>query len=368
VDFVRLINNLICALGSLTVALAMLVLLWLPSRPFVRLQINLTADSQPVALNISGYEALMMANGLMVIPAKAGALLSELQSQPNGALFAKPYELSERQQGYLRDVADGTSGLFTPLVAFQIAFFVLPALTLLMAWIVATTRGYFGEQLFRGILLIALAAAAVLVMTGGTLYLSERLNAVIAASLAQNQAGFPGLGMPVNDALPELRVGLLNLIDTRTPIIAAGVALIGAVVAMLGGGAQRAQAGTERPPTGADHHASSAAHGQRRSDYPDSPRASPLAQCNPRSGSANRRPRRQRRRPLPQRRRRRPIRRLYRLRRPLRVGGCAQRVASRPLERRSSAAVVAHASLHPSSLTFEDGQSKRAVVVHGAFL
>jgi hypothetical protein len=235
VDFVRLINNLICALGSLTVALAMLVLLWLPSRPFVRLQINLTADSQPVALNISGYEALMMANGLMVIPAKAGALLSELQSQPNGALFAKPYELSERQQGYLRDVADGTSGLFTPLVAFQIAFFVLPALTLLMAWIVATTRGYFGEQLFRGILLIALAAAAALVMTGGTLYLSERLNAVIAASLAQNQAGFPGLGMPVNDALPELRVGLLNLIDTRTPIIAAGVALIGAVVAMLGG-------------------------------------------------------------------------------------------------------------------------------------
>jgi hypothetical protein len=235
VDFVRLINNLICALGSLTVALAMLVLLWLPSRPFVRLQINLTTDSQPVALNISGYEALMMANGLMVIPAKAGALLSELQSQPNGALFAKPYELSERQQGYLRDVADGTSELFTPLVAFQIAFFVLPALTLLMAWIVATTRGYFGEQLFRGILLIALAAAAALVMTGGTLYLSERLNAVIAASLAQNQAGFPGLGMPVNDALPELRVGLFNLIDTRTPIIAAGVAQVGAVVAMLGG-------------------------------------------------------------------------------------------------------------------------------------
>ncbi len=234
-DFVRLVNNLICALGSLTVALAMLVLLWLPSRPFVRLQINLTADSQPVALNISGYEALMMANGLIVIPAKAGALLSELQSQPNGALFAKPYELSERQQGYLRDVADSTSELFTPLVAFQIAFFVLPALTLLMAWIVATTRGYFGEQLFRGILLIVLAAAAALVMTSGTLYLSERLNAVIAASLAQNQAGFPGLGMPVNDALPELRVGLLNLIDTRTPIIAAGVALIGAVVAMLGG-------------------------------------------------------------------------------------------------------------------------------------
>jgi len=30
VDVVRLINNLICALGSLTVALAMLVLLWLP--------------------------------------------------------------------------------------------------------------------------------------------------------------------------------------------------------------------------------------------------------------------------------------------------------------------------------------------------
>ena len=235
VDFVRLINNLICALGSLTVALAMLVLLWLPSRPFMRLQIRLTADSQPVTLNISGYEALMMANGLTVIPAKAGELLNALQSLPGGAQFVKPYELSERQQGYLRDVAEGTADLFTPLVIFQIAFFVLPALVLLMAWIVATTRGYFGEQMFRGILLIMLAAAAAFTMTGGTLYLSERLDAVIAASVAQNQAGFPGLGVPVNDALPELRVGLSNLIDTRTPVIAAGVALIGAVVAMLGG-------------------------------------------------------------------------------------------------------------------------------------
>jgi len=235
VDVVRLINNLICALGSLTVALAMLVLLWLPSRPFMRLQINLTADSQPVVLNLSGYEALMMANGLTVIPAKASALLSELQAQPGGAQFTQPYELSERQQSYLRDVANGTAEVTTALVAFQIAFFVLPALALLMAWVVATTRGYFGEQLLKGVTLIGLTAAAALVMAGGMLYLSERLNAVIAASLAQNQAGFPGLGMPVNDALPELRVGVLNLMDTRTPVIAAGVALLGAVIAMLGG-------------------------------------------------------------------------------------------------------------------------------------
>ncbi len=234
-DIVRLINNLICALGSLTVALAMLVLLWLPSRPFMRLQINLTADGQPVVLNFSGYEALMMANGLTVIPAKASALLSELQTRPGGAQFTKPYELSERQQSYLRDVANGTADVTTTLVAFQIAFFALPALTVLMAWVVATTRGYFGEQLFKGITLIGLAAAAALVMAGGMLYLSERLNAIIAASLAQNQAGFPGLGMPVNDALPELRVGVLNLMDTRTPVIAAGVALLGAVIAMLGG-------------------------------------------------------------------------------------------------------------------------------------
>jgi hypothetical protein len=235
VDTVRLINNLICALGSLTVALAMLVLLWLPSRPFMRLQINLTADSQPVVLNFSGYEALMMANGLTVIPAKASALLSELQTRPGGAQFTKPYELSERQQSYLRDVASSTANLTTTLVAFQIAFFVLPASALLMALVVATTRSYFGEQLFKGIMLIGLTAAAVLVMAGGMLYLNELLNAVIAASLAQNQAGFPGLYMPVNDALPELRVGVLNLMDVRTPVIAAGVALLGAVIAMLGG-------------------------------------------------------------------------------------------------------------------------------------
>jgi len=213
----------------------MLVLLWLPSRPFLRLQINLTADSQPVALNITGYEALMMANGLTVIPAKVSTLLSELQTRPRGEQFIRPYELSERQQGYLRDAANSTSGLPNTLAAFQIAFFALPSMTLLMAWIVATTRGYFSEQLIKGLMLIGFTAAAIAVMAGGTLYLSEQINAVVAASRIQNEAGFPGLGIPINDALPELRVGLINLIDTRTPVIAAGVGLVGAMVAMLGG-------------------------------------------------------------------------------------------------------------------------------------
>lgn len=117
---------------------------------------------------------------------------------------------------------------------FQVAFFVLPALTLFMAIIVALSRGYFGEQLVKGVALIALTLLASAVTAGAMLYLSERLDAVINASLAQNAAGFPGLGVSVNDKLPELRVGVINLIDTRTPVIASGVGLIGAIIAMLG--------------------------------------------------------------------------------------------------------------------------------------
>ncbi len=231
---IRFINNLICVLGCITVALAMAVLVWLPTRPFARLQINLTADSQPIFLSITGYEALMMANGLATIPAKATALIGELQKQEGGERLIGQYDVGERQQGYLRDLAAQTESLPGLVMLFQVAFFVLPALTLFMAIIVALSRGYFGEQLVKGVALIALTLLASAVTAGAMLYLSERLDAVINASLAQNAAGFPGLGVSVNDKLPELRVGVINLIDTRTPVIASGVGLIGAIVAMLG--------------------------------------------------------------------------------------------------------------------------------------
>lgn len=231
---IRFINNLICVLGCITVALAMAVLVWLPTRTFARLQINLTADSQPIFLSVTGYEALMMANGLATIPAKATALIGELQKQEGGERLIGQYDVGERQQGYLRDLAAQTESLPGLVMPFQVAFFVLPTLTLFMAIIVALSRGYFGEQLIKGVTLIALTLLASAVTAGAMLYLSERLDAVINASLAQNAAGFPGLGVLVNDKLPELRVGVINLIDTRTPVIASGVGLIGAVVAMLG--------------------------------------------------------------------------------------------------------------------------------------
>jgi len=214
--------------------MAMAVLMWLPTRTFARLQINLKADSQPIFVNVTGYEALIMANGLSTISTKAAALLSELQRQEGGERLIEQYDVGERQQAYLRDLAAWGESFPAAFVLLQIGFFILPALASFMALIVALSRGYFGEQLMKGITFIGLTLAAVAITAGSMLFLSERLDAVIRASLAQNAAGFPGLGVPVNDTLPELRVGVLNLIDTRTPVIASGVALIGAVVAMLG--------------------------------------------------------------------------------------------------------------------------------------
>lgn len=231
---IRFINNLICALGCITVVLAMAVLMWLPTRTFARLQINLTADSQPIFMNVTGYEALMMANGLATIPAKIAVLIGELQQQEGGDRLIGQYDVGERQQGYIRDLAAQTESLPGLVMPFQVAFFVLPALALFMAIIVSFSRGYFGEQLLKGVTLIVLTLLASIATAGAMIYLSERLDAVINASLAQNAAGFPGLGVSVNDKLPELRVGVINLIDTRTPVIASIVGLVGAVVAMLG--------------------------------------------------------------------------------------------------------------------------------------
>jgi hypothetical protein len=112
--------------------------------------------------------------------------------------------------------------------------FVLPAMTIFAALAVMFTRGYFGQQLVKGTLLVVLTFATVVTLVGAMLALDNRLNAVIQASLAQNAAGFPGLGVTVNDTLPDMRLGLRNLIDTRTPVIAGAVALVSAIVALLG--------------------------------------------------------------------------------------------------------------------------------------
>lgn len=231
---IKFINNLICVLGCVAVALALGVLLWLPTRPFARLQINLTADSQPVLLNVTGYEALTLANGITAISAKAVTAFDEINSREGGDRLLAQYDMNDGVQGRIRTLAAQTQPIANFVLLYQIAFFVLPALTLFMVIIVALSRGYFAQQLVKGLVLIALTFATVAITAGTMLFLSERLNAVIAASIAQNAAGFPGLGVSVNDKLPELRVGLINLIDTRTPIIASGVALVGSIVAMLG--------------------------------------------------------------------------------------------------------------------------------------
>jgi hypothetical protein len=230
----RLLNNLICALGCLTVILAIGMLLWLPSQPWATLSIQLSADAQPITLNATGYEALLMANGLAALPQKAALVIGALSAQPGGGSLLNQLELSERLQLQVRDLAVQTQTLGGAVLPVQAALFILPALTIFMALIVLVSRGYFGQQLLKGVLLILLTLLTAGLFVGLTQVANERLNAVIAASQAQIAAGFPGLGLTVNDALPELRVNLQNRIDASTPLIAGGVALIGSVVALLG--------------------------------------------------------------------------------------------------------------------------------------
>jgi len=214
--------------------LAVGVLLWLPTQPWAEVQIALTRDVQPVALKLTGYEGLMLASGLAVIPAKVATAAGALGRQDGGGSFLAQLELSDRLQAQIAALAGQTQQLSPLVMPVQIALFVLPALTLFVALTVMVSRGFFGQQLLKGMLLILLTLLTVLLTSGLMIALSERLNAVIAASQAQNVAGFPGLGVTVNDALPELRLTLLNRIDIRTPLIAGGVGLVGSIIALLG--------------------------------------------------------------------------------------------------------------------------------------
>jgi hypothetical protein len=231
---VRFLNNLICALGCFAVMLAVGVLLWLPAQPWAAVQINLARDAQPVTVQVSGYEALMLANGVASAPQKIAVAAGALSAQDGGGSLLAQLELSEHLQTQIRDLAVQTQAWGSLVMPLQIALFVLPALTLFTALAVLLTRGYFGQQLLKGVLLILLTFLTVALFAGLMQVASERLNAIIAASQAQNAGGFPGLGITMNDRLPELQLSLRNLIDARTSLIAGGVGLIGAVVALLG--------------------------------------------------------------------------------------------------------------------------------------
>ena len=233
---VRFLNSLICTLGCIAVMAAIGVLLWLPTEPWARAQVFLTRDARPIMVSVTGYEALMLANGLAVGPTKIAIAAGALSGQEGGANLLTQFEMSDRLQAQIRNIAVQTQPLSNIILPLQIALFVLPALTLFLAVIVMFSRDYFGQQLLKGVVLIMLTLLTVTLIAGLTQVASERLSAVIAASHVQNAAGFPGLGVTVNDALPELHLDLMNLIDNRTPLIAGGVAIIGSIVALLGAG------------------------------------------------------------------------------------------------------------------------------------
>lgn len=234
---------MICVLGCLALILALGVLVWLPTQPWAALQIRLTPDAPLIEIPVTGYEALQLLAGGGAVARAAAAVIGAASQADGGASFLTQLELSERLQAQLVALAAQTQGLRDVSLLGQAALVILPALTLFMALAVLFTRGYFGQQIFKGALLVALTFLTVVTWVGAMLAFDERLNAVIGASLAQNAAGFPGLGVTVNDRLPDLRVGLNNLMDTRTPVIAGAVALIGAIIALLGAALSARRAG-----------------------------------------------------------------------------------------------------------------------------
>lgn len=231
---IRFIRGLIRALGSLAVLAALGMFLWLPSRPWAMLQISLSPDVPLIALPVRGYDLLMIGQGYIAGSDRFGALIRELNAREGGSRLLAAYEITERQQQAVLEWAAQSRALDPYALPLLGAWFGLPAVTALLAVMLLFSQSTFWVQLLRGLLFLVFTAATAALYIGAGLVLSERIDALIAASLAQNAAGFPGLGVIVVDALPALRVGLQNRVDLQTLLLAGIVALIGALVALVG--------------------------------------------------------------------------------------------------------------------------------------
>lgn len=231
---IRFIRGLIRALGSLAVLSALGVFLWLPTRPWVTVQISLSPDVPPIALPVRGYDLLMIGQGYIAGSDRFGALIRELNAREGGARLLAAYEITERQQQAILGWAAQSRALEPYALPLFGAWFGLPAVTALLAVILLFSQSTFWVQLLRGLLFLLLTVVTAGFHIGVGLVLSERIDALIAASLAQNAAGFPGLGVIVVDALPALRLGLQNRVDVQTMLLAGGVALLGALVTLVG--------------------------------------------------------------------------------------------------------------------------------------
>ncbi len=231
---IRFLRGLIRVLGAAAVLAAMGMFLWLPTQPWAILRVSLSPEVPMIAMPISGYDALSLAQGWIGGSDRFGALIQELNARSGGERLLAAYELTERQQQTVLGWAAQARPLRLYALGLTAAWFGLPALTALAALFVMFSQSTFWVQLGRALMLILLAAVTTLFFVGGGVVVSERLDAIIAASLAQNAQGFPGLGVIVVDALPALRVGLQNVMDLQMLFITGAVALLGAVVALVG--------------------------------------------------------------------------------------------------------------------------------------
>ncbi|MCS7088526.1 MAG: zinc ribbon domain-containing protein [Thermoflexales bacterium] len=231
---IRFLRGLIRILGCLAVLAALAMFLWLPTRPWAILRISLSPELPMIALPISGYDALAIVQGWIGGSDRFGALVQELIARPGGERLLAAYEITERQQQTILGWAAQARPLRFYALGVVGAWFGLPALTALAALLLMFSQSTFWVQLGRALLVLLLTTATSLFFVGGGVLVSERLDAIIAASIAQNAQGFPGLGVIVVDALPALRVGLQNVMDMQTLFITGGVSLLGALVALVG--------------------------------------------------------------------------------------------------------------------------------------
>lgn len=120
-----------------------------------------------IAMPISGYDALSLAQGWIGGSDRFGALIQELNARSGGERLLAAYELTERQQQTVLGWAAQARPLRLYALGLTAAWFGLPALTALAALFVMFSQSTFWVQLGRALMLILLAAVTTLFFVGG---------------------------------------------------------------------------------------------------------------------------------------------------------------------------------------------------------
>jgi hypothetical protein len=215
--------------GCVMVVLAFLVLLWMPTRPWINLQVYVPNADSPLGWSASGYELLLTLDGVVAGTKMLARLASEATTATDlmstgGLLMLMGVPATSLAQ--IRALAMQTDGIANTTILAQILFFALPMLSIFMAVMVAASQAPSKWLMVRSGLLLGFVLLSALSMVGVMVVASAELDQLIGQPEIQNAINGLSVG--------GLRLDLSNGIGAVFAFLAGLMAIAGAALAVFG--------------------------------------------------------------------------------------------------------------------------------------